>query len=305
MTRNVNRIRRPRNQDVPHLRNGYVPDDAVGEGASSLPSLLILAILIMTTVAAPAFAQEGLVVIPPESIPDHVGGGVGFAPDYVGSDDYFIGGLPVARVSRGNRYLQLLGNSLYGNVLDAGRFEFGPVGVYRFGRGDVDDQIVSRLPGIDDTIDLGLFAGAELLGLSDPRKRLWTGISAQHDILGKHQGYTVDVTARLWWPVADWLQLGLFGAVTYGSGDYMSTFFGVSQTDSANGGLQSFKADAGFRDTRITASFITEVAPSWFVGAGLMYQRLLGDASDTPIVSSRGSANQLYGGVGFVYAWPP
>ncbi|MGF7213139.1 outer membrane protein [Skermanella aerolata] len=305
MTQGVFRFRPACNKNVPHLRNDPVPDDAEGEWASKPSLSLLLAIFIMTIVAGPAFAQEGLVVIPPESIPDHVGGGVGFAPDYVGSDNYFIGSLPVARVSRGHRYLQLLGNSLYGNVLDAGRLEFGPVGVYRFGREDVDDQIVSRLSEIDDTIDLGLFAGAELLGLSDPRKRLWTGISAQHDILGKHQGYTVDVTARLWWPVADWLQLGLFGAVTYGSGDYMSTFFGVSQSDSTSGALQSFKADAGFRDARITASFITEVAPSWFVGAGLMYQRLLGDAADTPIVSSRGSANQLYGGVGFVYAWPP
>ena len=196
MTQVVFRFRPAYNQYVPHLRNDPVPDDAEGGGASK-PSLSLLAIFIMSIMAAPALAQEGLVLIPPESIPDHVGGGAGFAPDYIGSDDYFIGGLPVARISRGHRYLQLLGNSLYGNVLDAGRFEFGPVGVYRFGRGDVDDQIVSRLSEIDDTIDLGLFAGAELLGLSDPRKRLWTGISAQHDILGKHQGYTVDVTARL------------------------------------------------------------------------------------------------------------
>ena len=71
----------------------------------------------------------------------------------------------------------------------------------------------------------------------------------------------------------------------------------------ARSGLPAFDADSGFRDARLTVFLITELAPSWFVGGGLMYQRILGDAGDSPIVRVRGSANQLYGGLGVVYAW--
>jgi outer membrane protein len=264
---------------------------------------LIRYLAVMLLLPAPVLAQEGLILMPPGTIPDHVGGGIGFAPDYVGSDDTFIGGLPVARISSGQRYLQLLGNSLYGNILDSGRLELGILGTYRFGREDVDDALVSRLPEIDDTIDLGLFAGVKLLGLDDPRKRWWAGVSGQHDVLGEHQGYTVDLTTRIWWPAADWLQMGVFGAVTYGSGDYMSEFFDVKANDAARSGLPAFDADSGFRDARLTVFLITELAPSWFVGGGLMVQRILGDAGDSPIVRVRGSANQLYGGIGVAYAW--
>lgn len=42
---------------------------------------------------------------------------------------------------------------------------------------------------------------------------------------------------------------------------------------------------------------------SWALGAGFMYQKLSGDAADSPVVKDRGNANQFIGGLGLGYLW--
>jgi hypothetical protein len=44
----------------------------------------------------PASAQEAVPIITP-TMPNYVGFGLGVTPDYIGADDYFFGGLPLAR----------------------------------------------------------------------------------------------------------------------------------------------------------------------------------------------------------------
>jgi MipA family protein len=90
---------------------------------------------------------------------------------------------------------------------------------------------------------------------------------------------------------------------TYGSADYMSTYFDVRAADSAQSGLDSFEADGGFRDVRLTLGAMVPVTDHVLVGAGLMLMRLVGDAADSPITDDAGSPNQLSGGIGAAYAW--
>jgi outer membrane protein len=45
------------------------------------------------------------------------------------------------------------------------------------------------------------------------------------------------------------------------------------------------------------------LGPRWFAGAGAFYQRLTGDAADSPIVTQRGDRNQWTVGGGIGYAW--
>jgi outer membrane protein len=46
---------------------------------------------------------------------------------------------------------------------------------------------------------------------------------------------------------------------------------------------------------------IVRLSARWFAGTGAFYQRLTGDAADSPIVTERGSPNQ-WTGVGVGYA---
>ena len=48
---------------------------------------------------------------------------------------------------------------------------------------------------------------------------------------------------------------------------------------------------------------IFSLSPKWHVAGGIIYSKLLEDASDSPVVDERGSSDQLYVGVGVAYAW--
>ena len=48
---------------------------------------------------------------------------------------------------------------------------------------------------------------------------------------------------------------------------------------------------------------IYQISPSWYAGAMVYYQRLMDDAANSPIVTQRGTRNQITYGVGIAYAF--
>ncbi len=108
------------------------------------------------------------------------------------------------------------------------------------------------------------------------------------DVGGVHCGYAASINARRWLPVGRFGALGQKAAVTYGSGDYMDTYFSVSPVDAAATGLPQHKANDGFRDARLMAMFIHPITKNCVAGGGVLYSRILGDAEDGPILEDRG-----------------
>ena len=267
------------------------------------PAVLLGALTGIVALSTAALADGDFLIIQPANIPNFVGVGVGAAPDYVGSDNYAPGGLPFGRVSWGERYISLEGNFLSANVLDDPNWRLGPAGLYRFGRDDVDDDVVDRLPDIDDTIELGAFVAYELVDATEPRDRLRVSADVLHDVGSEHDGFVVSGAIRKWFPIREAAALGLAVAGTYGSSDYLDTYFSVTAEGANASGLPIFDADGGIRDVRATAAFVQSLSPSWHVGAGVLYGRLVGDVADSPIVDDVGSANQVVFGVGAIYAW--
>jgi outer membrane protein len=83
----------------------------------------------------------------------------------------------------------------------------------------------------------------------------------------------------------------------------MSSFFGVSASDSATTGLQQFKAEDGFKDIGVSLMTQYHINKSWHVAGGFQYKKLFGDAEDSPVVDVRGDSNQLMAGLGVLYTW--
>lgn len=239
----------------------------------------------------------------PSAIPNYLALGLGFYPDYIGSDDYVLGVAPVGRLSWGEqRYVSLEVNYVSVNLIEDRNWRFGPAGMWRFGRKDTEDKVVDRLPEIDGSLDLGAFGAYEYVG-TDPRDRWWAGAHVLHGVTGDNDGYTVSGSIRRWMPVG---RFGAFGAslgATYGSSDYMDTYFSVSQHGAVDSGLPIFDAGSGTRDVRLTAVFLQPISKEWILGAGVLYGRLFGDAADSPIVSDRGDRNQFVVGFGVGHAF--
>jgi outer membrane protein len=135
----------------------------------------ILAAALGTIVSA---VQAGDLVIPVElPEPNFLGLGVGAYPDYFGSSDYKVGAAPIGRLSLGgSRFVRLMANEVHLNLLDHPNWQLGPVGLWRFGREDVENPVVDRVHHIDDSIDLGLFGGYKWQDAQEFRRM--AGVSA-------------------------------------------------------------------------------------------------------------------------------
>jgi outer membrane protein len=113
----------------------------------------------------------------------------------------------------------------------------------------------------------------------------------------------VDASVRYFTPLTRSFILSFGGATTYGSSDYMDAFFSVDARDASVTGLSQFSASDGFRDVRFSLMAIQSLSINWHLAGGVVYQRLLGDAADSPVVDDQGDANQFFFGFGAVYAW--
>jgi len=240
-----------------------------------------------------------------DNIPNVVGVGVAMVPDYLGSDDYTVAAAPFFRwtLPGQERYLQFLVTELSFNLLNDPNFVLAPVLNYRPGRDDVEDDVVDRMKKIDDTVDAGLTVGYVWKDAANPRHRFITNVTGYVDAGGVYDGWLVQAGARYWYPVSRPIDLQVGVGATYGSSDYMNTYFGVSSKDSARSGLSLYTADSGFRDWNAQLAGVFHFSMNWHMGAGVKYFGLLSDAKDSPIVKDRGSENQWVYGIGLAYSW--
>jgi len=241
-----------------------------------------------------------------EQLPRVVGIGAGIVPDYEGSDDYTFGLAPFARYNfKGQaRYLLLNAFELQCNLLNHPWLRLGPSLNYRFGRDDgVEDDVVKRMEEIDGTLEGGGFVGVEFIDGANPRKRFLASVDFLGDLSGSHDGYTILASARFWYPLSRMFDFGMGVSTTYASGNFMSTYFSVSQRDADRTGLPVYDADSGFKDVRLLPALVMHLSEKWHLGVGVQYRRLLGDAEDSPVVDERGSADQWIVGAGVAYSW--
>jgi len=79
----------------------------------------------------------------------------------------------------------------------------------------------------------------------------------------------------------------------------MDTYFSVRPIEALGsfGRLDAFDAEAGFKSVGVAASARYEFRPDWFLNANAAWDRLVGDAKDSPIAEV-GTENQFFAGVG-------
>lgn len=226
-----------------------------------------------------------------------LGLGVGAGPDYEGSEDYQPRPLWFGRAERkDNISVAVRGTTLNANLVPDSIFRAGPVLNYRFGRDDVENDQVDDLQDVDGTFEVGAFAGVELDVAGGPA--VWgVALEGLQGTGGGHSGFLATFELFYRTPLSDRWSLGLTGASTWASEDYMEAFFGIDADDSARSGLDTFDADSGFKDVGLTADLSFRIDENWGVGLIASYARLLGDAADSPVVDDVGDANQFFGGL--------
>jgi outer membrane protein len=80
-------------------------------------------------------------------------------------------------------------------------------------------------------------------------------------------------------------------------------YFSVNGAQSLASGLPTFDASGGSHSVGAGAQLHYQFNPQWEVHSYVEYNRLLGDAAASPLVTLRGSPNQMNVGVGASYSF--
>jgi outer membrane scaffolding protein for murein synthesis (MipA/OmpV family) len=206
--------------------------------------------------------------------------GVQVSPAYFGSDDYQLGPDLAARID----YVRFPGGFEYGSSRTVGfRSGWGIQGSFRYiGKRDGDDEI----EGLDDvpwSAEAGLGIGYE--------QRNWRAFTdVRYGFVG-HNAWVGEIGAdAIAYPI-EGLTLTIGPRLEFGTDSFAQTYFGVSPQESVDSGLAAYDASGGLLGTGIEIGARYLFNERWGVEGAATYDRLVGDAADSPI-TDRGSPDQ-------------
>jgi outer membrane protein len=158
----------------------------------------------------------------------------------------------------------------------------------------------SRDVGGLDKVGFSVELGAALQYQLAPSFRLF--VEGRKGVSG-HKGVTgmvgIDYVAR----DADRWLWSIGPRVTLADNRYARAYFGVTPAETARTGIASYRPDGGVTMFGGTTSVLRQLSPRWGVFGFAKYDRLIGDAADSPVVRRFGSRDQWTGGGGITYTF--
>jgi outer membrane protein len=284
---------------------------AGGNVASAISRLLAAAWLItLPTVAAttvavaadiPGPTLEPITKAPPASSDwlVTIGGEVRAVPAWPGSPTnlYGLTGIPLLAIQKPSEAPFFFGarDSFGIPIWDAGKFLFGAAGQINYPRYNSQYSQLNGMGEVNWALQLGAFAQYWALPWLRLRAELRQGI-------GGETGLTGDLFADVVVPVGQWrLSAGpRFAAQTAAA---ISPYFSVNATQSAATGLPVYNATGGFYSWGAGGQVEYFWTRQWSAHALVEYERISGSAANSPLVTLRGSPNQLTFGLGATYSF--
>ena len=257
--------------------------------------------LLLAGLSAPAAAQEPDEEEEEESETKEprrirVGLGAQFVPSYPGSDDYSLRPLVDVSVTRGSKPFDFEApdESFGPELISTGGLEIGPALNFEGSRTAKDVGV--DLDKVPFTVEAGAFVEYEF----SPKFRFRTEVRRG---LGGHDGWTgqagLDFVAR---DGDEWL-FSVGPRLTWSDGRYHRAYFGVTPAESVRTGLAAFRPGGGIQSVGATAGFLAQLSKRFGIYSYAKYDRLVGDAADSPVVRSFGSRDQLSGGLALTYTF--
>ena len=227
-----------------------------------------------------------------------VGGAAGVAPTYEGSDGYEFGGFPDLEINWRDRVVLDGRNGL---TLATPRFQGarlgGSVG-YSFGRDEDDDDALEGMGDIDGGVRGRLFAEYGL----GPYSGSVEVARALDDSNGTTATLSLNARAAMFEGA---VMLSGGPSVVWADRNYMESYFGVSSNQAAiaRAGYATFAPEAGFKSVGYSGQLLWRIHGGFGALLGVRYDRLLGDAADSPLVDGAGDPDQFGGVLGLSYGF--
>jgi MipA family protein len=215
-----------------------------------------------------------------------LGGGAAFGPRYEGSSDYLFSPFPTFRLKR-----LTLPNGFQIGGGDGLGLSVYPSFKYRGARKSADTPALAGLTDIDAALELGV-------GVSHTARNFRVFTDLRRGVTG-HDGFNGEVGADVIVRPVDKLSLSAGPRASFADAKYMDSYFSVTAAESIASGLAAFNAGSGFKSIGVEAGARYDFASDWAVESSVTYNRLIGDAANSP-VTSVGSRDQLGVRVGLV-----
>jgi outer membrane protein len=271
--------------------------------AISFAALTVAALALTGPAAAQGAEDEGWSV--------RLGGGALYAPTYEGDDESRLSLLPSIEVAYGDDFFASVQNGAGYRFINTPTLKVGPIGRIAFSRNENGEQNfaisgndtgdLKGLGDVDTSLEVGGFVKYGLGGLT-------LSVEARQATSG-HQGWVADLGAS-------WSGRSLFSGrpLMWSAGprarlvgdEYSEAYFGVTSAQSGASGLPVYASSGGLHSYGLGASLVAPLSRDGrsalvFVAG---YDRLTGDAGDSPLVQLRGSEDQASIGLFLVRRFP-
>ena len=231
-------------------------------------SIFVTGLIAASVFASPVVAQERYFNFA-------LRGGVAAAPSYPGASSYeaapdlglTFGALKWGPIDAGNGIGELPNNGL------SFRGAFRVIGA----REAADNPELAGLADVDTAVELGfglVYQETNWRAFGDVRK----GVTGHSGVTG---GIGMDFIFR----PNDRLTINAGPRVSFGDSDYANTYFGVSAAEAGASGFAAYDVSGGTLGGGFAVEAIYELNDDWSVNGLLGYEKLLGDASNSPITA--------------------
>ena len=226
-----------------------------------------------------------------------IGGGIGIAPDYEGSEDYEAVPVPFAKITWSNgMFFNLLGLKAKANLIPSDFWRLGPIYNYRSRRSDVENNAVDAMNSVSDANELGAFAGIDY-------NNWYVSLEFLTDVGNAHEGWYSKLSGGYNWVISNTWSLLIGAFTTYADEDYMETYFGVDANNVGASGLPFYDPDGGMKEVGLDLGLGYTITNNWSARAVGKYTLLIGDADDDSPVVNAGDESQFFSALLVVYSF--
>lgn len=219
-------------------------------------------------------------------------------PEFEGGDTYVLRPVPIFRIRRAGTPEDFRsprdGASIA--IFDVPRFKAGPTLKIRAPRNDSDSSALAGLGDVDWAAEVGGFAEFWPTTWLRTRFELRQGF-------GGHTGVVGDAAVDLVIPVTQQLTFSAGPRLTAASSKALDPYFGITAAQSAASGLPIYDAGGGLRSYGAGAQLAYVISSNWRTNVFVEYDRLTNGAADSPLVTQRGSRDQIMAGIGVTYTF--
>lgn len=219
----------------------------------------------------------------------YLGIGARVRPAYEGAESNRVDAIPYVRLYGEHLFARTTQGILEGGwrTRPFGGIVFGAQLAYEEGRESDESAFLSErhFEDLDPSASIGLHAEGDWMLGPVPLNAL---LRYRHDA-DNDNGAQTDLRVTV--GILSWrgVRAGLIGQVTWADDDAMQRHFGITPQQAAVSGLPAYSPGGGLRSAQLGVIGDVDIARHWVGLWGFHYDRLQGDAADSPLARKQGT----------------